>query len=601
MLVLAAASGGAYPTAWDVLAIGMAGLTIAALLAGAQTGRRAATGVVLLAATTLLSAASYAWSVDRPATAAEVQRWLALTVAFAAFTLVARAWGARAVMRGCAAAATLVAVYALAMRLLPEWTGGAGHRINRLYEPLGYWNALGELAALGLILSAGLAGHGRRSRTLAAGAAVPLTAALYLTFSRGALLALLVGMLILIALERDRLAAALRIAILVVPGAAAVAIVHSLPALTEAFPPRSAQVRDGAIATVLLCALAGAAMAVAWRGGDPAVRLLGDVRKRRRVAIALIVVGVAVAVIGVASIGGVSGVIRLVGTGGESAPHFPHGDLNLRLLSLSPNGRSEIWRVAWRDFTAHPLLGSGDGSFGQRWLEQRPEVMPAVAAHSLYLETAAELGVAGLILLLGFFANAMLAVVRARESPLTPALAGALGAAAVQQALDWTWDATAVTVVVLACVAALASSADRRLPAVRLGPAWFGGAAALVGIVAAVALAGNVAVGRAYDALAGQQFALARSRASLAADLAPWSSAPWRIAAYADGKLGHQAQARADAHRGIDVSPNDWWFRFKLACLARGPGRQRNLDAVHRLNPLAPELHRFPVRCGEPL
>ena len=65
----------------------------------------------------------------------------------------------------------------------------------QLAEPLGYWNALGILAAIAILLAGGLAAHGGRVaiRALAAASLVVLLPTLYFTFSRGALVALVVG------------------------------------------------------------------------------------------------------------------------------------------------------------------------------------------------------------------------------------------------------------------------------------------------------------------------------------------------------------------------------------------------------------------------
>ena len=47
-----------------------------------------------------------------------------------------------------------------------------------------------------------------------------------------------------------------------------------------------------------------------------------------------------------------------------------------------------------------PLLGEGAGSFSRTWLRERPVANEARDAHNLYLETLAELGPIGLVLLL---------------------------------------------------------------------------------------------------------------------------------------------------------------------------------------------------------
>ena len=65
---------------------------------------------------------------------------------------------------------------------------------DRLAQPLTYWNGQGALAAIGLVLAAGLAARGHR---LAAAAAPVLGLDLYLTLSRGAIGAGLAGLAVL--------------------------------------------------------------------------------------------------------------------------------------------------------------------------------------------------------------------------------------------------------------------------------------------------------------------------------------------------------------------------------------------------------------------
>jgi O-antigen ligase len=68
-------------------------------------------------------------------------------------------------------------------------------------------------------------------------------------------------------------------------------------------------------------------------------------------------------------------------------------------------------------------------------------------AHSLYLETLAELGVIGFAFLLAFMAGTAAAVVRLYRVAPGPAtaLAGGLAAWAVHAGLDWDWEMPAVT------------------------------------------------------------------------------------------------------------------------------------------------------------
>ena len=394
VVALSFASGGGYPTAWNLLTISMvaAGAAVA-YVRRPPLGRYELAAIGLLGALTSYSALSYAWSADPPATAAEAQRWLALTATLACLALAARSGGHRAVGAGVAGAAMVVCSYALATRLLPDLLATPhASSVNRLYEPIGYWNGLGELAAVGVVLSLGLAAQASvPGRMVAAAGIVPLSATLYLTFSRGAVLAVIVGVIVAAALEVNRLEWIVRALVLAPAGLASVVVLHSFPALTTAFPPHAAEVRQGALALVTLGLVVVASVAVAYRWAAVSNRCLRSDRARRNAVRGMLITAVLAGVLVVAAAGGPKTFVHALGTSGESAPHFKHGDLNLRLLSLSPNGRSEIWRVAWHDLRAHPVLGSGDGSFAQRWLAARTEDLPTVAAHSLYLETAAEL------------------------------------------------------------------------------------------------------------------------------------------------------------------------------------------------------------------
>ena len=83
---------------------------------------------------------------------------------------------------------------------LPETAG-------RLSYPLGYWNGLGATLALAAVLLIALAGTARSTLGRAAAtAAIPMpTLAVFLTSSRGASIALAVGLVLLFVFGRERL------------------------------------------------------------------------------------------------------------------------------------------------------------------------------------------------------------------------------------------------------------------------------------------------------------------------------------------------------------------------------------------------------------
>ena len=128
--------------------------------------------------------------------------------------------------------------------------------------------------------------------------------------------------------------------------------------------------------------------------------------------------------------------------------------------------RGDYWHAAWQVAKHHPLGGSGAGTFDLGWAAYGDlgRWGEALDAHSLYLETLAELGIVGLVLVLGLVAPAA-AALRSERLRLG-ACAALVGSVAflVHSDLDWDWEMPAVTVVGVACLAAACPE-----PAPRLG------------------------------------------------------------------------------------------------------------------------------------
>ena len=247
-------------------------------------------------------------------------------------------------------------------------------------------------------------------------------------------------------------------------------------------------------------------------------------------------------------------------------------NLNSRLFSFSGTGRVDLWRVAWSDFRAHPLLGSGAGTYQRYWLQDRPVPSEAVNAHNLYAETLAELGLPGLGLLLLALLAPLVAAVRARRLPVVGAAAAAYAALLVHAIVDWDWQLPGVALAgVLLGAGVLVAGRDEsrsfRLPRPVLGGAI--GALVLVAVVSVVTLLANRAVANAGSRTASDDIAAATSFARRAQELEPWSSEPWRVlgeAQLADGRL---AAAQATFHTAIAKNPGSWKLWLDLALASR--------------------------------
>jgi O-antigen ligase len=265
-----------------------------------------------------------------------------------------------------------------------------------------------------------------------------------------------------------------------------------------------------------------------------------------------------------------------------------------RLLSLSGSGRAEYWRVAWRDVQAHPWLGSGGGSYGRYWLQERSGDLPARDAHSLELETLAELGPLGLALLLGALVVPLVAGVRARGHPLAPAALGAYVAYLVHSAVDWDWEVPVVTLAGLACAAALLLIARLETHAFR-APAASVALVAILGVAAFVGLVGNRSLDAASDLLDLGRYESAESEAERAARWAPWSSEPWRLRGEAELAAGKVAQARASFREGLSRDARSWELWLDLGLASEGRDAGRAFARARALNPHSPELREVGV------
>jgi O-antigen ligase len=137
------------------------------------------------------------------------------------------------------------------------------------------------------------------------------------------------------------------------------------------------------------------------------------------------------------------------------------GDLG-RVVS---ENRLRYWEIAWSDFRDNPLLGSGSGSFGNYLLTHDPTAPFSRTAHSLYLQSLAELGPLGLMLVLAAVSVPFVALALARRrDPLVATAAAGYTAFVIHAGIDWDWEIPAVTLAGFFCGAALLVATRDRAP-----------------------------------------------------------------------------------------------------------------------------------------
>jgi hypothetical protein len=274
----------------------------------------------------------------------------------------------------------------------------------------------------------------------------------------------------------------------------------------------------------------------------------------------------------------------------NAPPPQTNGDLSKRLFDVSSRGRVEQWRISWRAFEDHPWLGGGAGTYERYWLQHRPQGGIVRDAHSLYLETLAELGVVGLALLVVALGTPLVAALKGRRHALVPVAFGAYVAYLVHAGLDWDWEMPAVTLAALFCACAVLAGTRREVKTIIVGArARAGLLAATMGLAAFafVGLVGNQALAASNDARDRGQLARAETEAKTAIRWAPWSGEGWERLAGVRFAQGDSKGARAALLEAIERDPGDWALWYDLGVASEGSERLRAYREAARLNPLS--------------
>ena len=412
---LAFNAGGFFPEAPALFAVGIAVVLALRMLLASDpfegVGRLVAVAAGALALFAGWSLLSSAWSHAPGRAYVESNRVLLYLLVLVLFGSMGRSsarlrWLVRSLVVGIA----VVCTCALITRVLPHlWPIKPNIVNNRLSYPITYWNTLGLLAAIGCILALHVTSSLREpaaARIAAAALLPPLAATLLFTFSRGALAACLIGLAVYALVGHPRGLVSGLVAAGPLTAVTLFAAYHA-DLLAKPNPTTAAAVAQGHhVAVVTALCIAGAAvLRAALLPLDARLsRFRATEQARTSARIALGVAGAALIVVLLAA--GVPGRIhndyhRFVN---NVAPRGGSQDFRQRLTDPSNNGRLAFWKVSMRQFRGSRLHGGGAGTFALAWSAQRParySSAQVVNAHSLYAETLGELGIVGLLLLVG--------------------------------------------------------------------------------------------------------------------------------------------------------------------------------------------------------
>ncbi len=515
----------------------------------------------------------------------------------------------RPLLSGVACAVGLVALLAVLSRLVPSWfpTDNAAqfYATPRLRYPFDYSDGVGEFAALGLPLLLFVATGARTlaGRVVGAAGLPVIVLCLALTVSRGGILAAAIGLIAFFALVPDRLPRLATAAIAALGSAIVMLELLHLAGVRDAFhhPAPAGQRHTMLLVLVVVCVAVGvtqAAFELARRGRKrpswlkvslPQSRVIGGL------------IGLAVAAVVIVSLA--SGTDAHLWREFKQPNHSVTGNQYFRLLSIAGSHRYQYWVVAVHAFKAHPWDGIGPGTFQFYWSAHNNLGEFVRNAHSVWVETLAELGIIGLALIGGFFAFALIGgAVRGFRSPPDPRLAITTAVATTAgfcaaAAFDWVWQIGVMPLIAMLLVAVAlggdgerdgrGSSRTRVITRVVLG------VIALLSLWAiAVPLAMTNDVRSSQAAVLKGNFQTALADAATAQNLEPDAASPRLQRALILEQLGDIGGARQAVAQAEVREPANWRIWFVASRLATEANKPRLALAYYErakaLDPTSP-------------
>ena len=502
-------------------------------------------------------------------------------------------------LRWTAAAFAAIALAGLVTRLLPEtFPISAGFLPERVSFPLTYWNAMGIACAVGALLTLHLTSSGREPvivRVVAAALLPVFAVTLYLTFSRGAIWVLPIGLVLYVLLAQPR-GIVTGLAAGGIPAAIATKIAYGNELLARADYDSSAaaaaQGRHVAL-VVLICGLVAAGLRYAAVPLDKRIERIELPREARW----LLAGGVLVALLVGAALANAPRRIsdaRATFTQGQYMEYS--SDLRTRLTSAVDNGRIDNWRIALDGFKANPFHGTGAGTYRITWDRHRPPPPVKVNdGHSLYLETMSEMGVVGLLLVLTALGTILVGGVLRLGGPERHAYGAFVAAGtmlAIHAGIDWDWEMPALFVWFFGAGGVALASRKPKLGEMGRIPRVVASLAVLVlAMTPALFAYSQGPLDRAVSEFAVRNCDAAINDALTATERFGTRPEPWQILGYCDARLGQYDLARRamDAARSRD--PNNWQYAYGQAIVYGVSGLDPRPFAREALalNPLDPD------------
>lgn len=473
-----------------------------------------------------------------------------------------RSW--RLVAAGLLTAGVLVCFLTMMSRLWPSLfpsdSVAENLKTTRINYPFGYWNAVGCWSAMTITLCLAYAGHARSAvvRALALAAVPMCSVGLYLALSRAGTSGAVIGAFAVILLAKNRWLTLIQSA---VAALASIAVILALRQHQELVVGSGVEGVGPVLTAVIVAALiCGIAAAVAHRF-ELGERLRMPQRTGRPLLVAALVLGLVIAAVAAAAYGG------------EAWNEFSGKTLSaaqspsdVRLGQLSGN-RHNVWKSGWEAFKDNPVHGIGPGTFEFWWTRNGTNSEFVRDVHSIYLESLAETGIVGFLLLMIFLGSLLFAASATWKNTVSDSARGIQGGLVAvfivflfQAGVDWMWESTAVTVFALTAVAvSISASASERRGA---NAASAGVGLMLAAVIAILILLPGMSTERQVEksqaAFRGGDYSASITAANNALKAQSWSASAYGQRALAQQAAGNLDAAASDIAVAEAKEPFNW-------------------------------------------